>query len=190
VTRHGGLALSCMVVVHRQGLVCTRRGRELPAAIQAHFDERAVVGSRALERPAKNQLNTRLACEWLPGVLPVGHRVDANVPILTRRQHVLTTGVNLHVVERGLSHHVVDDGEFRQTPPVLAHFAEYDGFVGAAGDHLNLLLLMLLLLQEAHGRNGGGVVVKRGNEVVVATGVEDVDEAVARGRGQQTVRIK
>ncbi len=45
-------------------------------------------------------------------------------------------------------------------------------------------------MEEPDRGDGGGVVVQGGDEVVVAAGVEDVDQAIARGGGQEAGKCK
>ena len=128
-------------------------------------------------------------------MLPVADGVDADVAVLAGGEDVLGVDVDLHVVEGRLADDVGAAGELGVALAVAAHVAEDDALVGAARDHLDgvdgaavVRRVALAVLEELDGRDGGAVVVEGRDEGVVAGRVEDVDEAVARRRGEQAGR--
>ena len=118
----------------------------------------------------------------------IGDGVDSDISVLAGSENVLAVVVYLHVVQCGFADHVVAPGELGQAPLVALDFPEDDGLVCAARHHLKLVLL-LLVLNESDGRDRAAVVVQRRDKVVVSSGVEDVDEPVPGGRGEQVLPL-
>ena len=83
MAEHGCHALAGHVVVDGQRLVGAGGGNVHPASVQSHLDQGSVLAGCTLECPA---------------MLPVGHSVDPDVPVLAGRQDVLVIGLEEEVV--------------------------------------------------------------------------------------------